>query len=106
MLAPEDLPATHARVLKVVNPSSSSSSKSVPLLPPAPEAKVSKYEEDYTSSDDGTTSGTGTGADVQEEDDGWNVVTSRPKSKSLLRSVRNTRLFILQDQYRSPFPRQ
>jgi hypothetical protein len=79
MLAPEDLPATHARVLKVVPTSSSTPAQQGPP-PPTVEQKVAKFEDDYMSSDD-TTSGTGTTADVKEEEDGWNVVTSRAKSE-------------------------
>lgn len=62
MLAPEDRPAEHARVMKVTEKP----------------AKVPKYEDDYQDVD-GSTSGTGT-----IEDDGWDVVPSKKKSKFTL----------------------
>lgn len=70
MLAPEDRPTEHARVMKVVQPSSESDKQS---------EKVSKYEDDYQEGDD-TTSGSGT-----IEDDGWDVVRSKKKSESYVK---------------------
>ena len=87
MLAPEDLPPTHARVMKITKPTSSSSASTStspfaaianaepdhetepPTLVPPMDEKVSKYSDDYTSED----------SDEGEEDDGWNVVKSKPK---------------------------
>ncbi|ORX36489.1 hypothetical protein BD324DRAFT_629036 [Kockovaella imperatae] len=79
MLDPEDLPPTHARVMKIVNPRASSTPST--SHDPAPsvtsssaasapvDEKVSKFSEDYTSESEGST----------VEDDGWNVVQSKPK---------------------------
>jgi len=84
MLAPEDLPATHARVMRVVDPSKAATPKSAsksarPKAPPSPtiskkveDEKSSRFVEDFTSSDESS------GAGV--EDDGWNVVAAKPKS--------------------------
>lgn len=77
MLAPEDLPAKHARVMRVTGPD-------VKVDPPVPsvselEQKVGKFEEDYASGSDEETTGTGVS---RETDDGWNVVAGKSKTKS------------------------
>lgn len=88
MLAPEDRPATHARVMKIASPSgealpSPMPAPAPPAVAPAPlpknesAEKVSKFEEDYAESSDEGTSATGT-----VEDDGWDMVPSRKKSAS------------------------
>ena len=79
MLAPEDRPATHARVMKVVN-----SSTPTPTANAAQsvDSKVAKYTDDYASNSEGETSGT-TGTVEAEVDDGWNVVPARSKGGSL-----------------------
>ena len=91
MLAPEDLPATHARVMRVVDPSkkdtpksASKSSKSTTSKPAAPasptiskkaeDEKSSRFVEDFASSDESSGAG-------GVEDDGWNVVAAKPKSE-------------------------
>jgi hypothetical protein len=83
MLAPEDRPAEHARVMKVVQ-KDAPAAKAPPAPPapapveaPKPSEKIAKYEEDYLEGDD-TTSGSGT-----IEDDGWDVVPSKKKSQSI-----------------------
>jgi len=86
MLAAEDLPATHARVMRVVDPSKPAASKQAkpakPAAPPSPtiskkqvDEKSSRFVEDFASSDESTGAG---GA----EDDGWNIVAPKPKSES------------------------
>jgi hypothetical protein len=87
MLAPEDRPATHARVMKIASASGDSLPSPMPAPPPTAAAgplpknesaeKVSKFEEDYAESSDEETSATGT-----VEDDGWDMVPSRKKSAS------------------------
>ena len=91
MLAPGDLPPTHARVMKITKasaPSASTSTSTSPfaalanaepdaepepsMLAPPMDEKVSKYSDDYTTD----------GSDDGEEDDGWNVVKSKPKSET------------------------
>ncbi|GFZ42712.1 hypothetical protein JCM24511_00429 [Saitozyma sp. JCM 24511] len=85
MLAPEDRPATHARVMKIASPSgealpSPMPAPAPPAVAPAPlpknesAEKVSKFEEDYAESSDEGTSATGT-----VEDDGWDMVPNRKK---------------------------
>jgi len=96
MLAPEDLPAKHARVMRVVDASTpkpmpqtakpseqqssasaASSSASATSASDRADAKdnVSKFTEDFASSDEETSAGGRT------TDDGWNVVAAKPKSK-------------------------
>ena len=79
MLAPEDLPPTHARVMKIVPsspavppPASESGGSSAPTLAPPGDTKIGKFSDDYESESD----------DDVEEDDGWNMVQSKPKSRS------------------------
>lgn len=104
MLAPEDRPATHARVMKIAEQAAPGSSRSAPapgpsLAPPIPasdrhhetdtpsngnasdSSKIAKYEADYVdeSDDDEDTSGGGT---VEGEDDGWDVVVSKKSEPS------------------------
>ncbi|ORY23445.1 hypothetical protein BCR39DRAFT_349847 [Naematelia encephala] len=83
MLAPEDRPATHARVLKVVSsatPSTTSSPTTAPapaLAPPVDQTPINDVA-DYASSNDAMSeTGTGTGT---VEDDGWDVVPIRKKN--------------------------
>jgi len=86
MLAPEDLPGQHARVMRVAGPASTSS----PVLAPPiePEQKVEKYSDDYASSSDDdeeekqTISASGSGGSQKREDDGWGVVAGKKKSQS------------------------
>lgn len=78
MLAPEDRPAEHARVMKVVQ---NGASKPASAESEAKQSeKIAKYEDDYQEGDD--TSGTGT-----IEDDGWDVVPSKKKSESRVRLI-------------------
>lgn len=82
MLAPEDLPAKHARVMRIVDHSTSTPPPSQPV-PAAPSdssessnnVKVDKYAEDYASSDEDSTAGS-------TDDGGWNLVAAKPKSTS------------------------
>lgn len=93
MLAPEDRPATHARVMKITQSSAGGSGASSRSETPTgkaasstptkeaeeeerPERKVERFEDDYESSED--TSATG----GTVEDDGWNVVPMKAKSRS------------------------
>ncbi|KAK1927407.1 hypothetical protein DB88DRAFT_29946 [Papiliotrema laurentii] len=82
MLAPEDLPAKHARVMRIVDPSAPAPPMPMPSLaaplpqPPSSSSqsndKVDKFAEDYDSSEDES-------QPDKSEDDGWNVVASKPK---------------------------
>lgn len=84
MLAPEDLPAKHARVMRVVDPSAPTppAPAPVPIAPPsAPsesstsqsnDTKVDAFSQDYTSDSD---------SPPEASDDGWNVVAAKPKSE-------------------------
>jgi hypothetical protein len=90
MLAPEDRAPTLARVMKITPAESSkpsaAQSKPVAPVPAPPAAKTPKYEDDYVSSDEGTSGGGGTvsgnGTTEVEEDDGWDVVPVKKKSTS------------------------
>ena len=88
MLAPEDLPGQHARVMRVAPSSTSAPPPSAPrpqaeatpaLAPALPNAeqKVDKFSDDYASSSDEDEP---IGQQQQKEDDGWGVV--QPKKKS------------------------
>lgn len=73
MLAPEDRPSVHARVMKI------SGAPTAELMPLATRNdKVAKFEADYTGSENDTS---GTGPD-HEEDDGWSVVPKKTSSMS------------------------
>lgn len=88
MLAPEDRPATHARVMKVTSKATSATPAPAPEPTPASaptlaapvQQKISNYEADFaSSSSEDETSGTGTAG--IKEDDGWDVVPSKKKSQ-------------------------
>lgn len=90
MLAPEDLPAKHARVMRIVDPSQPSvaSTDAASSAPPDQSAgssatieKVEKFTEDYASSEEDTSQ------DTSHTDDGWNVVAAKPKSTCVGRLV-------------------
>lgn len=85
MLAPEDLPGQHARVMRVA-PSSTPAPPRQPspditpvVAPPSTTTeKVDKYSDDYASSSDEEEPI----SRQQKEDDGWGVVQSKKKSTS------------------------
>lgn len=92
MLAAEDLPGQHARVMRVAPSSTSAPSSSnhkppvdspTTLAPPLPatEQKVDKFSDDYASSSDEDEP---IGQQQQKEDDGWGVVQAKKKSTSYL----------------------
>lgn len=95
MLAPEDLPGQHARVMRVAGSSTAATGPSA-LAPPVAqsEGKVEKFSEDYASSSSSSSSGSeedeadNTSARVpkaagrKKQDDGWGVVSSKKKSES------------------------
>ena len=108
MLAPEDLPAKHARVMRIVDPSAPAPPMPMPsLAAPLPQPsssssqsndKVDKFAEDYDSSEDES-------QPDKSEDDGWNVVASKPKSKSSTHThIPRHSWLILQNSSPSPFP--
>ncbi|RXK41230.1 hypothetical protein M231_01380 [Tremella mesenterica] len=68
MLAPEDRPIPHARVMRIQDPSLLSSSPVQAIA-----QKVDKFSDDYDSSSSEAE------ATKTEEDDGWDVVPARPK---------------------------
>ncbi|EIW68884.1 hypothetical protein TREMEDRAFT_62603 [Tremella mesenterica DSM 1558] len=70
MLAPEDRPIPHARVMRIQDPSLLSSSPVQAIA-----QKVDKFSDDYDSSSSEAE------ATKTEEDDGWDVVPARPKSE-------------------------
>lgn len=84
MLAPEDLPGQHARVMRVTGQAST------PVLAPPivePEQKVEKFSDDYASSSDEedekpSASASSNGGSQKREDDGWGVVAGKKKSES------------------------
>lgn len=92
MLAPEDLPGQHARVMRVAPSSTPTSSKQEPkaqsppsLAPPLPtsEQKVDKFSDDYASSSDEDEP---ISRQQEKEDDGWGVVQTKKKSTPILLS--------------------
>ena len=76
MLAPEDLPGKHARVMRIVDPSPQPkpTTQSAPPNNVDKVEKVEKFAEDYASSEEEASA-------PKVEDDGWNVVAAKPKSK-------------------------
>jgi hypothetical protein len=91
MLAPEDLPGQHARVMRVTGPAT----LAPPVSQPETERKVGNFEDDYASSSSSSESsshGEGEDADVpvsssgpklkKNENDGWGVVAPKKKSQS------------------------
>lgn len=85
MLAPEDLPGQHARVMRVTGQASTAP----PVLAPPiePEQKIEKYSDDYASSSDDEVEEPSTytsrnGLPQMREDDGWGVVEGKKKSQS------------------------
>lgn len=85
MLAPEDLPGQHARIMRVAPAPGALPSPSPATLAPPEQQKVDKYSDDYASSSsdedgprvDGSLS-------FRSQDDGWGVVQPKKKSKPLL----------------------
>lgn len=91
MLAPEDLPGQHARVMRVApasgsTPAASPAPAPASLAPPivSPEQKVDKYSDDYasSSSDEDEPVAQGTSKAKATADDGWGVVQAKKKSVS------------------------
>ena len=87
MLAPEDLPGQHARVMRVTGQASAPPVLAPPI--PEPEQKVEKYSDDYASSsseeeeeDEPSVSKSSKGGSQMREDDGWGVVAGKKKSES------------------------
>lgn len=90
MLAPEDLPGQHARVMRVTGPAT----LAPPVSQPETERKVDNFREDYassSSSSESSSDGEGEDEDVpvsasvskpkKNENDGWGVVAPKKKSQ-------------------------
>lgn len=79
MLAPEDLPGQHARVMRVASSNPPTPAPAPALAPPV--QKVEKFSDDYASSSS-SSSDSEDRAPVQKkkQDDGWGVVTGKKKS--------------------------
>jgi hypothetical protein len=98
MLAPEDLPGQHARVMRVAGPSASTTTAPT-LAPPLAqsEGKVENFSDDYASSSSSSSSEKeeeednssarvpkASSSGRKKQDDGWGVVAPKKKSQSPL----------------------